>query len=304
MGIDLGGTNIGVGIVDESFNIVAGHSEKTPRSASFEETVSYVASAAKKTAALAGFEISEIESIGLAVPGIINQSSKMLVNASNLGLRNVPVLDELKKHFDVPLQLGNDADCAALGETLAGAAKKCCNAIMVTLGTGIGGGIIIDKKIFRGADNMGAELGHIKLVYGGEKCACGKLGCFEAYGSATALIRQARKAAKSETLLAGLDKEGARACFDMAAIGDETATAIIDNYTSYVAAGLSTLVVLFRPEVIIIGGGISGAGENLFTALNEKLCGFTFASEEIGVPPVIKAALGNNAGIIGAAMLG
>jgi len=310
LGIDLGGTNITAGVVDENCNLVFRFSEKTPQNKPVKETVAFIANTAKKAIELNSMKISDMEAIGIAAPGIINPNTSIVVNASNLNWHNVPLFEELKPYFDIPLYIGNDADCAALGETLAGAAKDHNNVIMVTLGTGIGGGIIMDKKIFCGADGMGAEIGHTKLVYGGVKCACGQFGCFEAYGSATALIRQTRQAIADnpESMMAKefafkQEKIDAKTCFNFAAKKDAAAIEVINSYVSYLAAGISTLVALFRPEVVIIGGGVSNAGDKLIKPLNKKLCTLTFAAGEIGVPPVIRAALGSNAGIIGAAML-
>ena len=182
---------------------------------------------------------------------------------------------------------------------------------MITLGTGVGGGIIMGKEIFNGCDGMGAEIGHTKLVCNGIRCTCGQYGCFESYASATALIRQTKDAIRThpDSLLikecgGDLDKADARTAFDAMRKGDATAAQVVDQYISYLAAGLSTLITIFRPQVIIVGGGISNEGDTLLRPLNEKVFTSTFAAEEIGVPPVVAAKLGNDAGIIGAAMLG
>jgi ROK family protein (putative glucokinase) len=310
LGIDLGGTNIVAGVVNENYEILVKHSEKTDAEKPFEDVVADIAATAKEAVRLSGIPMSEIESVGLGSPSCINPETNLLVNANNLGWSNVPLIDEMQKHFEIPLFVRNDADCAALGEALAGAAKEHKHVLMATLGTGVGGGIIINKKIFNGCDGMGAEIGHTKLVYGGVPCTCGQLGCFESYASATGLIRQIKEAIKEypNSLLAleyGEKQEEieARTAFDMAARGDDTAKMVVDRYISYLAAGLSTLVTLFRPQMIIIGGGVSNAGETLLKPLREKLFKSTFAANEIGVPPIVRAELGNDAGIIGAAML-
>jgi len=310
LGIDLGGTNIVAGVVDESYNIIVKHSEKTPVGLSFPDTVAVIAETAKIAVDKAGFRLEDMQSVGLGTPSCINPETNLLVHANNLGWINVPLYDEMKKHFNIPLFIRNDADCAALGEVLAGAAKDYNDALMVTLGTGVGGGIILNRKIFSGCDNMGSEIGHTKLVFNGVQCTCGQYGCLESYASATALINQTKEAIKNHpesvlNELCGGDMSlvNAKTAFDGMRQGDETAIKIVDQYISYLAAGLSTLICIFRPKVIILGGGVSNERETLLTPLQEKLVLNTFSGTEIGVPPVIIAKLGNDAGIIGSAML-
>jgi len=310
LGIDLGGTNIAAGIVNENYEIIVKHREKTDAKKPFEDIVADIARTGKRAVELSGIPFSQIKAVGFGTPSCINPNTRLLVNANNLGWRNVPLPSEMEKHFGIPVFIRNDADCAALGEALAGAAKEYDSALMVTLGTGVGGGIIMNKKIFNGCDQMGSEIGHTKLVYGGVQCTCGQYGCLESYGSATGLIRQTKEAIVShpDSLLAKeyslrLGEIDARTAFDMARLGDSTAAAVVEQYISYLAAGLSTLVCLFRPQVIIIGGGVSNEGETLLRPLNEKLFYSTYAAAEIGVPSAIRATLGNDAGLIGAAML-
>ena len=310
LGIDLGGTNIAAGVVDEQGHILKKHSVRTNTAQPFEDLVSDIAQTAYQAAELAGVKMEEISSVGLGTPSLINPETNLLVNANNLGWRNVPLPKELGKHFPIPLYIRNDADCAALGEVLAGAAREYENALMITLGTGLGGGVIMNRRIFNGCDHMGAELGHTKLVYNGVQCTCGQYGCVESYASATALIRQTREAvlAHPESQMAAMcggDLSGidARVPFTAAREGDWVANMVVDQYISYLAAGLSSFVVIFRPQVILIGGGISNEGERLLRPLNEKLFQCTYGAQEIGVPPVIRAELGNDAGIIGAALL-
>lgn len=218
--------------------------------------------------------------------------------------------DYLEGRLPLPLKIDNDANCAAFGETLAGAAKGRKNVIMLTLGTGVGGGIVLDGKIYAGADGMGAELGHTKLVYDGELCTCGQKGCLESYCSATALIRHAGEALEKAPgsligKLCGGDRNviDARMVFHAAAAGDQVATDLVEDYISSLASGLSTFITIFRPESIILGGGVSNAGDQLFIPLNQKLAESTFGAEQIGVPEVIPAILGTDAGLVGAAFL-
>lgn len=311
VGIDLGGTNIVAGVVDEKGRILKKYSMKTNAAQSFEALVADIADTAYKAVELAGMRMREISSVGLGTPSLINPKTGLLVNANNLGWRNVPLPEELEKHFDVPLFIRNDADCAALGEVMAGAARDYDDALMITLGTGLGGGVILNRQIFNGCDHMGAELGHTKLVYGGVQCTCGQFGCVESYASATALIRQTREAIARhpESLMwelcgGDLSRVDARLPFAAAKKGDPVGAEVVDTYISYLAAGLSTFIVIFRPQVIIIGGGISNEGDALLKPLNEKMFQCTYAAKEIGIPRAIRAELGNDAGIIGAAMLG
>lgn len=311
VGVDLGGTNIAAGVVDENYQLISKHHVRTYVSKTFGELVADIAKVAYDVVDKANLSMSEIVSVGLGTPSCINPETGMLVNANNLNWKNVPLQKEMEKHFSVPVYIKNDADCAALGEVLAGAASQYDNALMVTLGTGVGGGIIMDKQIFNGCDHMGAEIGHTKLVYEGIKCTCGQSGCFESYASATALIRQTKEALQQhpESLINNLcnkhlETVDAKMVFDAAHLGDATAIGLIDQYINYVAAGFSTLIVIFRPQVIIVGGGISNQREYLIEPLKQKLIKQTFAAEQIGVPQVIAAELGNDAGIIGAAMIG
>ena len=311
MGVDLGGTNIVAGVVGENYEIIAKHGEPTNASRSFEEICAAIANLAHEAAKKANLDIKDFEAVGIGTPSNVYRKTNLLVHANNLGWENVPFQSELEKHFDIPVYIDNDANCAALGEVLAGAARNFENACMITLGTGVGGGIIIDRKIFSGSDQLGAEPGHTILVYDGEKCTCGLKGCFEAYASATALIRQIKEAIKQhpESLLnklcdGDLAKVEAKTAFDALEQGDEVAKKVIDRYISYVATGVASMMTMFRPEVFIVGGGVSNAGDRLMKPLEEKTSVLTFTAHQVANPPMVLAELGNDAGIIGAAMLG
>lgn len=258
-----------------------------------------------------GIERSRITSVGMGTPSCVNPKTGRLVNANNLGWIDVPLKSEIQQYFEHDVKIANDADCAALGEVVAGAASEYDNAIMVTLGTGVGGGIIINRRIYSGADGMGSEIGHTKLIYGGERCTCGKRGCLEAYASATALIRQAKEAMSEnpESILNWLtdgqtDRVEAKTVFDAAHEEDKAALQVLDTYLAYLAGGIATLVTLYRPQAVIIGGGISRQGDYLLKPLREKIMEETFAANEIGIPVILAAKLGNDAGIIGAARVG
>jgi len=310
LGIDLGGTNIVTGVVTEKYEIITKYTEKVGIDHSLESVTNQIIHAIDMVLEQADMTLEQLESVGMGSPSCMDPKTGLHVHLNCFDWHNVPLHKMLQERLLKPLLIRNDADCAAYGEVLAGAASHLQSAVMITLGTGVGGGVILDKHIFNGCDGMGAELGHTKLVFEGEMCTCGQQGCFEAYASATALINQTRQAAKAvpdsllNTLCAGdLSQIEGRTAFDAAKQGDETAIAVIEQYIAYLAAGLSSLVTIFRPEAIIIGGGISRQEQILLKPLNEKLRQCTFAANEVGVPPVIKAKLGNDAGLIGAAML-
>jgi glucokinase len=310
LGLDLGGTNIVAGVVDEDYNILSKKSIPANAGRPVEEVTRNMAEVGKEAVRLAGLQLSDVSSCGTGMPSCINPATNLLVHANNFGWKNVPIYDYLQKQISLPLYISNDANCAAYGEVLAGAAKNHTDAIMLTLGTGVGGGIVMNKKIYSGADTMGAELGHTKLVYNGIRCTCGQYGCLESYCSSTALIRRTKEAVKehSDSMImemAGHDanKIDGKAVFDSAKKGDPLAAEIVDEYIGYLAAGISTFIVIFRPQVIILGGGIAHAGQFLLEPLNKKLFTCTFGAEEIGIPKVIRATLGNDAGLIGAAFL-
>lgn len=307
IGIDLGGTAIKTGIVNENFEVVYRHSRPTGNG--FAQVVADMAAAAQEVAAMAGLSISDFPCVGVGTPSCINPNTGRLVFSNNTNWRDVPLREELEKHLPVSVYIGNDANCAIAGEAIAGAAKGAKNVVMLTLGTGVGGGVILNGKLYCGADGMGTELGHTPLVANGYPCTCGINGCLESYASVTGLIRQTKDAmdAHPKSLLhAHVKKAGeinGRTVFDCAQQGDETALAVIDQYMEYVANGIGGLVNIFRPEVVLIGGGLSAQGDYLLKPINEKLKRYVFAYDIIGAPPVIKATLGNDAGTIGAAYL-
>lgn len=310
VGLDVGGTNLAAGVVDETYHILSEVSIPTGAGRSIEEITDDMAAVTLKAIREAGLTVNDFHSWGIGMPSYVNSKTDLLVHANCFGWRNVPIYPYLEKKLPLPVYIENDANCAALGEVLAGAARDEQNVIMLTLGTGVGGGIIMDGKIFCGADLMGAELGHAKLVYNGERCTCGQKGCVEAYCSATALIRQMKAAAatdKSSILweLCGGDPDRleGKSLFEAIRRGDIVAKQVLWQYADYLSCAMSTYIVLFRPDKMILGGGIANAGELLLEPLRERLAVNTFAGSEIGVPEVITAKLGNEAGMIGAAFL-
>lgn len=305
IGIDLGGTNIAVGVVDDGHAIVSRVSVPTMASRPAAEVVRDMGGAVEQVLARAGASVADCRSMGVGSPGTCNSADGVVERAYNLGWDHVPVCRMLEQRFGIPCRLSNDANCAALAEQVAGAAVGHDNVVLVTLGTGVGGGIIIGGRIYDGMRGAGAELGHTLLVMDGEPCTCGRRGCWEAYSSATALIRQACHAAARhpDSLLARLADVNGKTVFDAADRGDETARAVVNRYCDYLGAGLVNIVNALAPEVILIGGGISRQGERLLAPVRRYVERNCFGGKDGAVPVIAPAKLGNEAGIIGAAAL-
>lgn len=311
IGVDLGGTNIAAGLVDESYKIVRKKSVPTGADRAPELIVEDMAKLCRALCEEAKVELSEVISVGIASPGIANHDTGVVEYANNLPFINFPIASMLSERFEgKPVYIENDANAAALGEAVAGAAKGTRSSVMITLGTGVGGGIIIDGKVYSGFNYAGAELGHIVIEHEGRQCSCGRKGCWEAYSSATALIKMTNekleecRARKRKTIMADAPRISGRTAFDAMRAGDEAGKEVVEMYLSYLGTGLVNIVNIFQPEMISIGGGVSGEGQWLVDALVTKI-----RSEEYGhgVVPGTKvriAELGNDAGIVGAAVLG
>lgn len=310
IGIDLGGTNIAAGVVTQEGRLLSKCSLPTGAGRPADEIVRDMARAVQLSLEQAGVERECVSALGVGVPGAVDARRGMVLRTTNLDWRLLPLGDQLQMLTGFPVYLGNDADCAALGEVYAGAARDYDSAVMITLGTGVGGGIVAHNRVFEGWNGGGTEAGHIPLILGGEPCGCGNRGCFEAYASATALIRQTKTAMQAHPdsalwqLCPEPDRVNAKTPFDAALLGDETARAVLDRYEEYLAAGIGGIVNLLRPQAVILGGGVSNQGEFLLAPVREKLRKYCYASEFIAPPVLLRAALGNDAGIIGAALLG
>ncbi|MDD6480826.1 MAG: ROK family protein [Lachnospiraceae bacterium] len=312
VGIDLGGTNIKAGIVDENQKLIREDSIPTRAERTAEDVIADMAEQVQTLLQKEKLTLKDIEGIGVGCPGTIDAKSGKVLYSNNLAWENVLLCEKLEKNLGTrcKIRVSNDANCAALGEARAGAAKEVKNVILLTLGTGVGGGIIIDGKIFEGANAGGAELGHVSLVMNGELCTCGRKGCVEAYASATALIRDAGRAAAKEpdSLLNALcnghpERMNGKIPFDAASQGDNTAIRLIERYYDYLAEAIANYVNIFRPDMVLLSGGICNQKERLTEPLNERLRTLCFAGEKSFIPPVRCALLGNRAGIIGAANL-
>ena len=242
-----------------------------------------------------GIAMDQCIGVGIGVPGTIDSKRGIVKYSNNIQWENVELTKIMGAYLPIPIRIANDADCAALGEAVAGAGKECQDVIMLTLGTGVGGGIILDGKIYEGKGLGGSELGHMVIVENGEACTCGRKGCLEAYASATALMREAKKAT-GEDLKPKEIFEGARA-------GDPKLQQLVQNYIGKLGTGIVNIVNIFRPQLVILGGGISAQEEDLLPPLREMMKAGCFGGEKGELPEIEKAALGNEAGMIGAASL-
>ena len=309
IGVDVGGMSVKAGVVDKDGRIIAKETCETHPERHFSEVICDVANLCKAVATKAGITTEEIAGVGIGVPGTVNGKLGVVTYSGNLNFVKVKFLEEFRKNFDVPAFIGNDANCAALGETRFGSGGGKKNAFLVTLGTGVGSGFIIDDKIYEGNNGEGAEGGHICIKMGGEKCTCGERGCWEAYASATALVRQTERAIKRhpESLMNDIVKEMGRVSGRTAFIaynrGDKTATRVVKNYVNYVARGIICLVNVFRPEIVMVGGGVSHEGDYFVKMIEDVVKVHSFGGSNNVCPPVVRASLGNDAGIIGAAAL-
>ena len=312
IGIDLGGTNTKVGIVDKDGRILKNTSIKTRKNAASQLVIKDIAEAIKGTINKFGITEKEIEHIGIGVPGLADNETGVILKAVNINFLNVKLRDEMKKYFDIPIYLENDANCAALAESMFGAAKGYKNSITLTLGTGIGGGIIIDKKIYKGFNCASGELGHMSINTNGIVCNCGRKGCFEMYASATALKKQAIATVKNnkDTIMynivnGNIDKVEARLVFNCAKQNDKVALYIVNRYMRYLSCGIENIINIFQPDVIVIGGGISNAGEYFLNKIRSLVKNSHEMARDLDKRTRIELAkLGNDAGIIGAAFLG
>ena len=310
LGVDVGGTFIKAGVVDENYSILHKVSVPTCGDAGYLAVVQNIAHAAELAAKEAGITLRDVASVGIGIPGLLNPRTGVVVSAPNLnGWQDVPFLDTIQKLLPTPVQVGNDAHCAVVGETLIGAAKGCENVVMLTLGTGVGGGVVSNGRLFVGGQGLGAELGHMILKRGGETCGCGMQGCTEAYCSVTALVKQTCRAMEEDPASAMHDYArqaglvDGRTAFECSKMGDKSAVEVVEKYCGYLANAIGSLVTVFRPDVVLIGGGLSNQREYLMDKLNALLPRYVFASDIIGVPPILRATLGNDAGTIGAAYL-
>ena len=310
IGIDLGGTGIKVGIVDECGKITYKLSCPTGVERGHEAVIHDMAQLTLRAIEQSGTQLSDIESIGIGIPGIFDVRRNIVPFCTNLFWHEVPLVQLMQKEIDKPVYVGNDASVAGLGETFAGSLEGVKDSVFVTLGTGVGGGVVLDGKLFTGFHSVGTEIGHMIVKAEGIECTCGNMGCWECYASATALIRMGREAMAAHpdsaiAVAAGNDAENVtgKLVIDCAREGDAVALEVFDNYIYYLCVGLVSLINTYDPEVIVLGGGVSAAGDILLDAVREKLPKMVFC-KKMPYARIELATLGNDAGIIGAALLG
>ncbi len=309
IGIDLGGTNIVAGVVNEKYEIVAKAKTPTNRPRPAEDICADMAKVATEAVKHAGLTMDDIESVGVGSPGTVDSDRGVIIYANNLDFYDAPIADLIRRDIDKPVYCENDANAAAYGEFVAGSAKGTKNAVCITLGTGVGGGIIIDGKIYSGSNFGGAELGHTVIDINGPKCTCGRSGCFEVYSSATGLIRMTREAldadpdSKMHEMMDG-DHVSGRLAFNAMRAGDDTAKSVVDSYIKHLACGIANTINIFQPEVLCIGGGVCNEGDALLVPLKEEVAKQIYTSRNSKNTEIVIASLGNDAGIIGAAFLG
>ncbi len=310
VGIDLGGTNIVAGVVDENYQILNKASMKTNCPRPSEEIAADMAECALQAIQNAGLTPEQVEWIGIGTPGIANAATGIIEYSNNLGFVNVPMVKWISEKTGRPAFIENDANAAAYGEYVAGAAKGAVNAVCITLGTGVGGGIVVDGKIYAGSNFAGAEIGHTVLQMDGPQCTCGRRGCFEVYSSATGLVRMTKEAmeAHPESMMHKMAEEKgkvtARTAFDAMRAGDAAAKSVVDFYIKALAAGITNTINIFQPDVLCIGGGVCNEGDALLLPVKAEVAKEVYTRNSEKNTEIVIAKLGNDAGIIGAAFLG
>ena len=308
IGIDLGGTNVAIGIVTEEGKIIDKKSFPTNAGRPCADMAKEMAETILDLLKSNNVSVDDVKSIGVGSPGSIDKDNGVIIYSNNLHFENEPLRAEIQKYINKPVYIDNDANCAAWAEVMAGAAKGIDNAIMITLGTGVGGGIIANGRLYSGFNFCGGELGHTVLVKDGQQCTCGRRGCWETYSSATALIRMTKEEAdkNKDSKMWNYLKDGkfnGRTAFNAMRDGDESAKKVVDEYISYLACGIANMINIFQPEVFVIGGGVSNEGEPLLAPLRELVPQQTYGGGRIPTTKIVKATMGNDAGIVGAALL-
>lgn len=309
VGMDLGGTNTKIGLVDEAGNTIFTTIVKTDSADGFENTIERLSKILLEQIRGSNIDYeSAVKGIGIGVPGPVVNERTVKFFANFPWPAETDLAGEFEKHLKKKVKADNDVNVITLGEMWKGAAQGYRNVLGLAIGTGIGGGVIVDGKLVSGKNGAGGEVGHMKVERGGKLCGCGQEGCWEAYASATGLIREAqsRLTVNKGNLLyervKGRELE-AKDIFDVAKEGDSFALSLVDYEAEYIALGIGNLLNVIDPEIIVIGGGVALAGDILFDRVNEKLKKYALASTLEGLR-IVQADLGNDAGIMGAAYLG
>ena len=308
IGVDIGGMTIKVGLVDENGKIIGENRVKTAKTA--DRCLDNLFLQIRTLLNENNLTEKDIRGIGVGCPGLVDVEKGIVEHLPNLGWKRVPLVALLKEKFRTEIRISNDANVATLGEVLFGAAKGYDSAVMFTLGTGVGGGIVINGKLYEGGKGRGAELGHTTLIMNGAPCTCGRNGCVEVYVSATALIGQTKAAMLADgdsemwKYVGGdIDAVDGRTAFECEKKGDPAAKRVVDNYVTYLSESIMNMLNIFRPPVFILGGGISKEGKNLTERVTAYLEEFSYGYKFAPKTKIVTATLGNDAGIIGAAAL-
>ncbi len=307
VGIDLGGTFIKGGIVDGEGRILLQDKTPTEKEKGDEAVAKNIAKLANELMARMGLRADEVDGLGMGAPGMIDGKSGVVLFSNNLGWTNFALSERVADLTGLQVKIANDANVAALGEVKFGVAKAYDSAIMLTLGTGVGGGIVVDGKLIEGNLGAGAELGHAVIEADGEPCTCGRAGCLEAYASATAIIRETKRAMEAHRdsklwEIGSLDAVTGKTAFDYQD-SDPYAQAVVDKYVKMLACGITNFANIFRPEAIILGGGVCAQGDALVKPLQALVDKELFAGKLGPQVPILIAELGNSAGLLGAAAL-
>lgn len=309
IGIDLGGTNIAAGIVNEEGKILFKGERKTLVGRPYQQIIQDMGELAVELLKNASISVEEIAAIGVGIPGIGDNRTGNIIFCTNLFWNNIPLREELQKYINLPVYIENDATVAGFAESVAGISKNSRSSVFLTLGTGVGAGIIIDGKPWVGAHGVASEIGHITLEIDGIPCTCGKDGCLERYCSATALIRMGKEAcymhpncAIARACEGDLEKMSAKIIVDAAKEGDDIAVRLFHRYCRYLALAVNTVTSFLDPEIVVLGGGVSKAGSFLLDTVRAKLPHYLMY-KELPYPELALAELGNDAGIIGSALI-
>lgn len=309
IGIDLGGTHMAAGVVDENGHIYATAETPTQAKRPYAEIIRDMASTARAAMEKAGVAEEQIESIGIGIPGVADTDGNVIF-CTNLGWRDIPLRKELQQYIHKPVYIDNDATVAGWAEYQAGVSRGTNSSVFLTLGTGVGAGIVINGHIWSGRHGVASELGHTTIVKDGVQCTCGKKGCMERYCSATAIIRMAKEACAEQPENAmmkacggDVEKINAKVVFDAAKAGDPVAANVFEEYIQYLTIAVNNVVSFLDPDIIVLGGGVSKAGDFLLNALKENMPHYLMYPT-LPMPELALASLGNDAGIVGAALLG
>ena len=307
IGIDLGGTTIGGALAKEDGTLLETKLIPTNMPRGAEEMCADIAALCISICANAGISMDQVGAVGVGSPGVIHDG--IVERATHLSFENVPLAAILEEQLHKNVYLLNDGNAAAYGEFVAGAGKGLSSLLMLTIGTGIGGGMIIDGKIYSGFNGASAEMGHIVIDASGRPCRCGKRGCFERYCSAIALIEDTKTAMREnpgsrmwELCGGDLDTVDGHTPFDAAEKGDRAAAEVVDNFMKYLSIGVSNLVSLMQPQVLCIGGGISARGDAITIPLNRYVTAQSYIHDADRRTKIAVGELANLAGVIGAAM--